>query len=194
MGKSTPNVRYSEIDRDSQRSRVHLVLGLDGGTRCDAATGFAQFDGLLRDLARYAAFDLGVTVESDGPIDASHLAEDVGAAMGKALRGAVELSDEVVGIAHAVVPNGDALVLAAVDLRSRPYLAFEAPFSRESVADLATEAIQEFFQAMSLYSGSSIHVRALSGKNDAHLAEACFRAAGRALAGSTRLSGRANGC
>jgi imidazoleglycerol-phosphate dehydratase len=166
---------------------------LDGGTRCDASSGFSQFDALLRELAWYASFDLGVTVESDGPVDASHLAEDVGAAFGKALRVAIELSDEVVGNAHAVVPNGEALVMAAVDLRTRPFLVFEAPFSRECVADLATEAVREFFQGMSLFAGASVHVRALSGENDAHLAEACFRAAGRALAACTRLSGRGNG-
>ncbi|MBS1714974.1 MAG: imidazoleglycerol-phosphate dehydratase [Armatimonadetes bacterium] len=193
MSKGAPNVRFAEIDRETRNTKVHLVLDLDGGHRCDVATGVSTFDDLLRDMASYAVLDLGVSVEADVAVQDHFVLEDVGAVFGRALRKALDNSDPVVGCGSSHVASADALVLCALDLDGRPHLGWDVAFRRDWIGEMATENVRGFFESVMYGADCSLHVLKLAGANDRHVAEACFRAFGRALHGATRRAERPNG-
>lgn len=192
MSKGAPNVRYAEIDRETPYTKTHLVLDLEGGSRRDVATGVVSFDDLLRDLARYAGIDLGVSVEADVATADHHIVEDVGVSLGKAIRSALEDSDSVIGVGSCSVPSGDALVTCAMDISGRRHLGWQLSFARDWVGNLATENIKRFFLALSDYGDFSLHCIKLAGENDVHLSEAVFRSFGRSLYLSTRRKNGSN--
>jgi len=193
MSKGAPNVRFAEVDRETRNTKVHLVMDLDGGHRCDVSTGVTTFDDLLREMAEYAVLDLGVSVEADVAVQDHFVLEDVGTVLGRALAKSLESSDPVVGCGSAFVPSSDALVLCAIDLSGRPYLGWDVPFRRDWIGEMATENLRGFFEAVVYGAGCSLHLRKLSGENDRHATEALVRSFGRALNASTRRSERPNG-
>src|SRR5690349_12960789 len=193
MGKGARNVRYAEVDRETTKTKVHLVLDLDGGTRCDVATGVTTFDEMLQEIAGYAAIDLGVSVEADVGVHGHAVMEDVGTAFGTALASALEDSDAVVGTGSCGVPSADALVLCAMDLRSRSFIGWDVPFRRDWIAEMNTENVREFFEALVHGGGCSLHLRKMAGENDWHMCEAVFRSFGRSLHIATRMADRGNG-
>ena len=181
MSKSVPNVRYSEVDRETRHTRVHLVIDFEGGSRRDVSTGIATLDEMLIDAARYAGIDLGVSVESDVAISDHHIVEDVGSALGRAIRLALEDIDSTRGVGHSMIPSGDSLVLCAVDVKGRSYLGWDLSFHRDWIGALATENIEQFFRHLVDQAGLSLHIRKIAGTNDAHLCEAIFRSFGTSL-------------
>ncbi len=193
MSKGARNVRYAELDRETENSRVHLVLDLDGGSRCDVATGFATFDEMLRDVATYGSLDFGVSVEAEVGIQDHLVMEDVGTALGIALTAALEDSDPVASAGSAHVPSADALVMCAVDLRARAHLGWGVEFKRDWIAEVATESVREFFETLVCAGRFSLHVTKLAGYNDRHLCEAMFRSLGRSLYTATRKQESSNG-
>lgn len=193
MSKGAANVRYAEIDRETPHTKIHLVLDLEGGTRRDVSTGIGTFDELLSELARYASVDLGVSVEADVTVDDHHVVEDVGAALGRAIRLTLEDTDAVIGAGHCNLPSADALVLCALDVAGRPFLSWDVPFRRDWIGALAMENIEQFFRSMAVTGSFSLHIRKLAGENDVHVSEAVFRAFGRSLHAATRRAERHNG-
>lgn len=190
MSKGAPGVRYAEVDRETSETKIHLVLDLDGGNRCDVATGVPFLDHMLHQLAFHGRIDLGVSVDGDQHVDDHHSVEDVGIALGLAIRKALVDAPAITRFASNHTSMDDALVLVAVDLSGRPFLGWNVEFRRESIGDLATENIREFFQAVSSHAGMNIHVHKISGINDHHVCEAVFKGFGLALHAATVRSER----
>lgn len=189
MSKGTPGVRYAEIYRESSETRIQVVLDLDGGTRRDITTGIAFFDHMLQQLAFHGQFDIGIAAEGDLSIDDHHTVEDVGMVLGQALTHA--LGDEAIeryGSNHT--PMDEALALVALDVSGRGVLAFEVPWTREKIGDLSTECVREFFRALAMHGGITLHIRKIAGENDHHLCEAIFKGFGLALFQATRHTER----
>jgi imidazoleglycerol-phosphate dehydratase len=193
MSKETPGVRYAEVDRETSETRVHVVLDLDGGHRRDISTGIGFFDHMLMQFAFHGQFNLGLRADGDIEVDDHHTVEDVGIVLGQALASALDQSEDIARYGSNATPMDEALVLAAVDISGRGMSIFDVPFQREKIGDLSTECIREFFRALATHAEITIHLRKVAGENDHHVAEATFKAAGRALHEATRRIDRPGG-
>lgn len=192
MSKGARNVRYAEFDLESGPVRVHLVIDLDGGSRCDVATGLLTLDDMLNEFADYAGFDLGVSVESS-MVASDHVVLDaVGAALGKGVTVALEESDLVMATGSCAVPNGLSLAQCAVDLRARQGFDWQVDFSREWLGETSTQALKLFFESFVHRSGASLHLTLANPDNDLLGTQALFRAFGRAMMMATRRTDRHN--
>ncbi|MGV3617081.1 MAG: imidazoleglycerol-phosphate dehydratase HisB [Fimbriimonas sp.] len=189
MSKDAPGVRYADLYRESTETRVQVVIDLDGGTRRDIATGVGFFDHMLQQLAFHGQLDVGISAEGDLHIDDHHTIEDVGIVLGRALAQALG-EEPIVRYGNAITPMDEALVMVALDISGRGMLIYDVPFVRERVGDMATENIREFFRALSVHAGITLHIRKMAGENDHHVAEAIFKSFGRALHQATRVSER----
>lgn len=190
MSESTPGVRYAEVYRETQETRVQVVLDLDGGGRRDIQTGIGFFDHMLTLLAFHGRLALGVSAEGDLNVDDHHTVEDVGIVLGKAFREALASTDPIERYASVHLPMDEALVLVAIDVSGRGILNFDVKFERDQIGSLATENIREFFRALAMHGGLTLHIRKLAGENDHHVAEAIFKGFGRAFAAAVTKTDR----
>lgn len=186
MSKAAPGVRYAECERETNETRITVVLDLDGGTRRDIGTGIAFFDHMLAQLAFHGQFDMGVKAEGDLEIEDHHTVEDVGIVLGQAFSQALENSDPIERYASNHTAMDDALVLCALDISGRPGFYFEGDFKREKLGGLSTENVHEFFKSFATNAGFTLHVQKIAGFNDHHVVEAMFKAVGQAIFKATR--------
>ncbi|MDR1979502.1 MAG: imidazoleglycerol-phosphate dehydratase HisB [Synergistaceae bacterium] len=185
--------RRVQVKRDTAETKISLSLNLDGTGDANAATGIGFFDHMLTLAARHGFFDLDLRAEGDLHVDCHHTVEDVGIVLGKAIAEALGKKEGIARYAHEILPMEDALVLCALDVSGRPCLVFEGTFATPRIGNMDTETIEEFFRAVCLHAGLNLHLRVLTGKNAHHVAEALFKAFGRALSGSTRIDPRVVG-
>jgi imidazoleglycerol-phosphate dehydratase len=170
------------ISRKTKETDIAVRLQVGGGVAA-IQTGLPFFDHMLAQIARHGALGLEVRAVGDLEVDAHHTVEDVGIAIGEALREA--LGDKV-GLArygHAVVPLDEALVEAVVDLSGRPHLTFNAhlPSGKKFIGGYDVDLTQDFFQALVNHARVCIHVNVRYGRNLHHVVEATFKAVARAL-------------
>lgn len=172
--------RVGEAVRDTTETSVRVRVDLEGSGRAGIDTGIGFLDHMLELLARHALLDLEVRAEGDLHVDEHHTVEDVGLVLGEAMDRAL---GERRGIRRYgfLLPMDESLARVAVDLGGRPYLVFQAEFSRERVGDLPTELVEDFLKAFSDRLRANLHVRVEYGRNDHHRIEAIFKALGRAL-------------
>lgn len=190
MSKNPPGVRYAEVYRETAETRVQVVLDLDGGTRRDVSTGIGFFDHMITQLAFHGRMDIGLQAEGDLQIDDHHTMEDVGIVMGQAIANAIDNSDPIERFASCHTVMDEALVLVAMDVSGRGMLSFDVPFKREQIGEMSTENVREFFRALTMHSGISLHIRKIAGENDHHICEAMFKGFGIALHCATRKAER----
>lgn len=173
--------RKSSIDRKTSETTISLSLNLDGSGKGSFDTGIGFFDHMLNSFARHGFFDLDVKADGDLYVDCHHTIEDTGIVLGQAIREALGDKKGIKRYGSMILPMDEVLVLCAVDLSGRPYLVFDAEFSREQVGYFGTEMVKEFFHAVSYMSGMNLHIKLLSGSNQHHIIEAMFKAFARAL-------------
>ena len=190
MSKEAPGVRYAEIYRETKETRIQIVLDLDGGTRRDITTGIGFLDHMLAQLAFHGQVDIGISAEGDLDIDDHHTAEDVGIVLGQALRQALDQSEAIERYGSNITPMDEALVIVALDFSGRGGLYYDVPFTRDKIGDLSTECIREFFKALAMHGGITLHLRKVAGENNHHICEAMFKGIGQALHQATRRSER----
>jgi imidazoleglycerol-phosphate dehydratase len=185
--------RTAEILRETSETRIRLRLDLDGSGAARIVTGVGFLDHMLTALARHALLDLDLEAKGDLHIDFHHTTEDVGIVLGQALAQALGDKRGVRRYGHAVVPMDEALVEAALDLSGRPFLAWGVEFARPKIGEMDTELFEEFFRALAMNGLLTLHLRQLAGRNAHHVAEACFKAAARALRAACEPDPRAAG-
>lgn len=190
MSKSAPGVRYAEIERETNETKVRVVLDLDGGTRSDVATGIPFLDHMLHQVAFHGRIDLGVQCEGDLEIDDHHSVEDIGLVFGTAFAQAAEAGESIVRYASGHFPMDEALVLVAIDVCGRPTLVWDVPFTRDAIGALSLENVHEFFQAFVNKARISLHVKKIHGSNDHHICEAVFKGFGICLYRALQKSDR----
>ena len=173
--------RYAEITRSTKETRIHLTLELDGTGTSQVHTGVGFLDHMLTGFARHGFFDLTVEAEGDLEVDTHHTIEDIGIVLGTAIHQAVGSKEGIVRYGTAILPMDEALILCSLDLCGRPYLGWDLTLDREFVGDLETEMIKEFFYAVSYSGAMNLHLKVLDGGNNHHMAEALFKAFGKAL-------------
>ncbi|GAW29118.1 MULTISPECIES: imidazoleglycerol-phosphate dehydratase HisB [unclassified Carboxydocella] len=185
--------RTIAVERTTRETRVKVVLELDQIRPPRIETGIGFFDHLLTQIGQHGLFGLTVEASGDLQIDAHHTVEDVGITLGQALVRALGDKAGINRFGEATVPLDDALVQVVVDLSGRPYLNFDLTFPRAQVGNFDLELVEEFCRALVNHGGLNLHVRGLAGHNCHHLAEACFKALGRALGQATMVNPRIPG-
>ena len=174
-------MRKSQITRKTAETEIDVTVDLDGTGQYDNETGVGFFDHMLDQLARHSLIDMRVRCTGDLHIDDHHTVEDVGIAIGQALREAVGDKTGIRRYGACLLPMDDALVRAALDLSGRPFLVWNVDLPTPKIGTFDTELVREFFQALSTHGGITLHVDALHGFNSHHIAEAAFKAVARAL-------------
>lgn len=144
-------------------------------------TGIGFFDHMLDQLARHSLIDMKVRAQGDLHIDDHHTVEDVGIAIGEALKSAFGDKRGIRRYGSFLLAMDDALSQAALDLSNRPFLAWNVDFAAPKIGAFDTELVREFFQALSHNGGMTLHVDLIRGFNAHHIAEATFKAVARAL-------------
>jgi imidazoleglycerol-phosphate dehydratase len=176
-----PAARTGEVDRTTKETAIRVRVDLDGTGVAKVATGVGFFDHMLEQLGRHSLIDLTVDAEGDLHVDSHHTVEDVGIALGTALTRALGDKRGIRRYGWAAVPMEEALVLVALDLSGRPFLAFDAPVPTEQIGTYDPDLTEEFFMALTRSGGITLHVRLLSGRNSHHIVEGVFKAVARAL-------------
>ncbi len=183
--------RSATITRTTTETDITVTLDLDGTGVSDIDTGIGFLDHMLTALARHGLFDITIRAEGDLHIDFHHTTEDVGIVLGQAMRKALGDKRGIRRFGHALVPMDETLAEAAVDISGRPFLVWNVVFERDKIGDMDTELFEEFFRALAFNAMVTLHVTRRDGRNAHHVAEACFKAAARALRMATEMDPRA---
>lgn len=186
-------VRYAAVRRATLETRISLDLALDGDGGSEIRTGVGFFDHMLTHIARHGLLSLTIKAEGDLQVDDHHTVEDVGIALGQALRTAVGDKAGMVRYGSATIPMDESLVLCALDFSGRGRLYIDLPLTDSRIGTFASELVEEFFHAVAANAGMTLHLRLLTGHNAHHIAEGAFKAFGRALDAATRLDPRVTG-
>ena len=186
-------MRTSTIARTTKETNIALTLNIDGSGKTELSTSVGFFDHMLDALSRFALIDLTLTCKGDTQVDAHHTVEDVGICLGKALRDALGDRAGIRRVGSAYLPMDEALAFCAVDISGRPYLAFSAEFGAPMVGAFDTQLAEEFFRAVAVNAGLTLHLKVIEGRNDHHKLEALFKAFGLALRDAAALDPRVTG-
>jgi imidazoleglycerol-phosphate dehydratase len=168
------------VTRKTRESDVRVELNLDGEGTAGIATGVGFYDHLLASLAHHGLFDLTIRATGDLEVDDHHTVEDVALVLGSAVAEALGDRAGIVRFGDATVPMDESLASAVVDVGGRPYAIVSLPFRGERAGALSLQLVEHAIEAFARTAGATVHV-AGSGRNDHHLAEAAFKALGRAL-------------
>jgi imidazoleglycerol-phosphate dehydratase len=186
-------MRKGTVKRKTKETDVEVVIDLDGAGRSQIETGIGFLDHMLDLVARHSRSDITVKAKGDLHIDHHHTTEDVGIALGQAVKQALGDMKGITRYADVHVPMDEALTRVALDISGRPFLVFKAEFVRDKVGIFDTELVQEWFQAFAMNAGITLHVETLYGTNDHHISESCFKALARALRAAVTIDERAKG-
>jgi imidazoleglycerol-phosphate dehydratase len=185
--------RRATIARKTSETDVTVTVNLDGEGRAKVATGIGFFDHMLDQLARHSLIDIKVAARGDLHIDFHHTTEDVGIALGQAIKEALGDKKGIRRYASADLPMDGTLTRAAVDVSGRPFLVWRVEFTRDKVGEMDTELFREFFQAFAMNAGITLHVETFYGDNNHHIAESAFKALARALRDAIEIDPRQAG-
>lgn len=183
-------MRTATISRKTTETEVTCTVNLDGSGGYDVKTGVGFFDHMMEQLARHSLMDITLAARGDLHIDDHHTVEDVGIALGQAIKQALGDRKGIRRYATAYVPMDEALTRASIDLFGRAYLVFEAQFPTSKIGTFDTELVREFFQALAGNCGANVHIDNIRGANSHHIAESCFKALARALREAVEIDPR----
>jgi imidazoleglycerol-phosphate dehydratase len=186
-------MRKASLKRTTKETDIEVAIDLDGTGVAEIATGIGFLDHMLDLLARHARIDISASAKGDLHIDHHHTTEDVGIALGQAVKRALGDMKGITRYADVHVPMDETLTRVAIDISGRPLLVFRCEFGRDKVGTFDTDLVREWFQAFAMNAGITLHVETLYGGNDHHIAESCFKALARALRGAVAVDPRAAG-
>jgi imidazoleglycerol-phosphate dehydratase len=178
---SSSGARRGEVARKSKETRLAAKVDLAGQGKIRVATGLPFLDHMIEQVARYGGFDITLRGSGDLHVDTHHLVEDAGIVVGQALSSALGDRAGIKRFAAAYAPLDESLARVVIDLGKRPFLSYNVAL-RGRVGTLESEVIEEFWKALSIHLGATIHVDVIRGRNRHHIAEATFKALGLALA------------
>jgi imidazoleglycerol-phosphate dehydratase len=182
--------RRAVVSRQTKETKIELRLDLDGGP-IDISTDVRFLDHMLDAFAKHSGCGLTLVATGDG-MDNHHLIEDVGIALGTAIREALGEKRGIARFGSMAIPLDDALVLGSVDLSGRFWCNYSVTFGTENLGDLKTELIGHFFHSVSENGRFNLHLVQLAGTNSHHLCEASFKAFARAFAQAKLPTGDAS--
>jgi imidazoleglycerol-phosphate dehydratase len=173
--------RRASIRRDTKETRIAVAIDLDGTGTAKIATGIGFFDHMLEQIARHGTIDVEIDAQGDLHIDGHHTVEDVGIALGMAVREALGDKRGLVRYGHAYVPLDEALSRVVIDFSGRPGLVMHVPFKSGMIGGFDAQLAHEFFQGFANHALATLHIDNLRGENAHHQCETVFKAFARAL-------------
>ena len=180
--------RTAEIHRVTKETDIELKLSLDGGNR-DISTGIGFFDHMLTAISVHGGLGLELNVRGDLEVDCHHTVEDTGIVLGQAIRKALGDRSGIKRYGHAFIPMDEALGFCALDISGRPFLVFDCDFPQVVTGTFDCCMTEEFFRALAMNAGLTMHLRCEYGKNSHHMIEAIFKAFAHALKDAAELTG-----
>ena len=184
-------MRTAAIARKTNETEISVSVDLDGTGAHAMKTGVGFFDHMLDQLSRHSLIDMEIACTGDLHIDFHHTVEDVGIALGQALREALGDKRGIRRYASSDLPMDGTLTRAALDVSGRAFLVFRAEFSQAKIGEIDTELFREFFQAFAVNAGITLHIENFYFDNNHHLAESMFKAVARALREAVEIDPRA---
>ena len=185
--------RVARVERKTKETEIQIELGLDGRGHYQIATGIAFFDHMLESFARHALFDLEVKAQGDVEVDLHHTVEDVGIALGQALRNALGSAEGIRRFGACVLPMAESKVEVAVDVSNRPYLVYRVELANDRVGDFDATLTEDFMYAFSQNAGLDLHIDKRYGRSPHHVVEAVFKGVARALREAVSIDPRESG-
>ena len=195
MSKSTETkkARRAEIERKTAETQISIKLNLDGEGTCDIATGIGFLDHMLTLLAKHSFMDLTVKAKGDLEVDSHHTVEDIGIVLGEALQEALGDKAGIHRYGNCFIPMDETLAQVCLDFSGRPFLVFGAEIPKIQLGNYDAEMTEDFFRAVAVHCGLTLHIRVLYGSNVHHIIEAIFKAFARAVAEATAVDSRVKG-
>lgn len=184
--------RRVRVARRTRETAIELALDLDGSGRAAIASGIGAWDHLLGSFAHHGLVDLELRAEGDLHVDEHHTVEDVALVLGAALAAALGDRAGIRRFGDAAVPMDESVATCVLDLGGRPYAVVELPFRSERMGGLPLQLVEHALEAFARTAGATLHLRG-TGRNDHHLAEAAFKALGRALRAAAEPDPRRTG-
>ena len=174
-------MRQATIKRTTKETAIEVSVNLDGTGLSDSHTGIGFFDHMLDLLARHSRIDITVKAVGDLHVDFHHTTEDVGIALGQAVKQALGDMAGITRYAGVHMPMDETLTRVVIDISGRPFLVFKSAFPTQKIGEFDTELVREWFTAFAGNAGVTLHVETLYGENSHHIAESCFKGLARAL-------------
>ena len=174
-------MRNAQIIRNTAETKIDLTLELEGTGNSEIATGVGFLDHMLTLFAKHGRFDLTVSCAGDTWVDDHHTVEDVGIALGQALKVALGDKRGITRYGSTILPMDEALILTAVDLSGRGYLGYDLQIPTQKVGTFDTELVEEFWLGFVRNAECTLHIRQMAGTNSHHIIEGAFKSAGRSL-------------
>ncbi len=172
--------RRAEVLRETSETRIAVALAIDQ-PGYSIATGVPFLDHMLEALARHSGIGLDVQARGDTHVDDHHTVEDVGLAIGEALRRALGDKAGIARFGHFETPLDEALVAVTVDLSGRPYLVYNLSLKPQRIGSFDIGLVEDFMQALMTAGGINLHINVRYGRNPHHIIEAAFKALAKAL-------------
>ena len=185
--------RKSTVVRKTKETDIQIELGLDGSGQYEVETGIPFFDHMLESFAKHALFDLKLVSKGDVEVDLHHTVEDVGIALGEAIREALGSAVGIRRFGSAVLPMAEAKVEVAVDVSNRPYLVYRVDLSNDRIGNFDASLTEDFLRALTQNAGLDLHVDLRYGRSPHHVVEAVFKGVARALRVALEVDPRQTG-
>lgn len=174
-------MRGAALHRKTKETDIRLRLNLDGKGRADISTGIRFLDHMLDLVARHGAMDLEIQAKGDLDVDQHHTVEDLGIALGEAVKSALGSKRGILRAGFFLMPMDETLASAAIDFSGRAHCVCNWKFSARMVGDLQTELLEDFFRGFAQSAQANVHLKLLYGRSTHHQVEGLFKAFARAL-------------
>ncbi len=178
-------MRTSQINRETNETKISLYINLDGTGQSTIDTGIGFFNHMLTLFSKHSGYDLNLTCRGDIDVDYHHSVEDVGIVLGQAICEALGKKRGIRRYGNALIPMDEALVQTAVDISGRSFLVFGLEIPSQKVGNFDTELVEEFFSALTREAKLTLNMQQISGKNSHHIIEAAFKSFARAMRAAT---------
>jgi len=185
--------RNSKIDRKTKETEIHLKLNLDGTGLSSVDTGIPFMDHMLNLFTAHGFMDMELTARGDTEIDDHHTVEDLGICIGSALNEAIGDKRGIKRYGMATIPMDETLIRVVIDISNRPILSYRVPLKKRTTGTFDVSLMKEFFRALAINAGITVHIDLLAGEEPHHISEAIFKAFGRALDQASSLEDRLGG-
>jgi imidazoleglycerol-phosphate dehydratase len=185
--------RCARMDRKTKETDIKIELNIDGKGLAEIETGIPFFDHMLSLMAAHGFIDIQLSAKGDTEVDYHHTVEDLGICIGTAISKALGDKKGIRRYGQVTVPMDESLARVVIDISNRPLLAYRVSIRESKTGNFDVRLLKEFFRALVNYSGITMHVDLLSGKDPHHVAESIFKAFGRALDMATRIEERLEG-
>jgi len=185
--------RTASVERNTSETQIRVALDLDGSGKYRIDTDVPFLTHMVEQLSRHGLFDLTVSARGDVHIDAHHITEDLGIALGKAFADALGDKRGIRRYGSATLPMDEALVTCAVDLSGRPFFVWKVPLPKAKVGSFDVELCEVFFEGFVRGAQCNLHAHLIEGHNLHHIIEISFKALAKALRMATEIDPRADG-